>query len=144
MTTPTPPADPSRCYPVSVEFADCDPAGIVYFPNFFRWMDAASRHWFVVRGVPTWRECEARWGIIGTPIVDAHSKFMKPALYGEKLAIETEVAEWRRSSFVQRHRIWRGTDLLVEGEEVRVFAARGAGGVGIKAVPVPDGIRALA
>jgi len=143
MTTPTPPAPSDRLYPVSVEFGDCDPAGIVYFPNFFRWMDGASRHWFVVRGVPTWRECEARWGVIGTPIVDAHSTFMKPAMYGERLAIETEVTEWRRSSFVQRHRIWRGSDLLVEGTEVRVFAARGEGGVGIKAVPVPEGIRSL-
>jgi 4-hydroxybenzoyl-CoA thioesterase len=144
MTNLQPPEDHERLYKVGVEFGDCDPAGIVYFPNFFRWMDGASRHWFVVRGVPTWRECEARWGIIGTPIVDAHSKFMKPAVYGERLAIETDVVEWRRSSFVQRHRIWRGGDLLVEGHEVRVFAARGAGGQGIKAVPVPEGIRALA
>lgn len=141
--TPQPPADSPLLYKVNVEFGDCDPAGIVYFPNFFRWMDAASRHWFVARGVPTWRECEQRWGVIGTPIVDAHSKFMKPALYGEQLWIDTTVAEWRRSSFVQRHRIWRGPDLLVEGTEVRVFAARGPGGQGIKAVPVPEGIRTL-
>jgi 4-hydroxybenzoyl-CoA thioesterase len=29
---------------VRVEFGDCDPARIVWFPNFFRWIDAASRH----------------------------------------------------------------------------------------------------
>ncbi len=131
-------------YHVPVEFGDCDPAGIVYFPNFYRWMDAASRHWFVVRGVPTWRDAETRWGVIGTPIVDVQTKFMKPALYGDKLAIETDVVEWRNKSFVQRHRILRGTDLLVEGTEVRVFAARGAGGAGVRGVPVPDEIRALA
>ena len=106
-------------------------------------MDAASRHWFVHRGLPTWRETEARWGVIGTPIVDAHSKFFKAAMYGERLVIETTVAEWRTKSFVQRHRIWRDADLLVEGTEVRVFAARGEGGVGIRAVPVPDEVRAL-
>ena len=32
-------------YRIAVEFGDCDPAGIVYFPNFHRWMDASSRHW---------------------------------------------------------------------------------------------------
>ena len=25
-------------YTVRVEFGDCDPAGIVWFPNFFRWI----------------------------------------------------------------------------------------------------------
>jgi 4-hydroxybenzoyl-CoA thioesterase len=131
-------------YPVAVEFGDCDPAGIVYFPNFHRWMDAASRHWFVVRGIPSWREAEARWGVIGTPIVDSNTRFMKPAVYGDKLAIETTVQEWRSKSFVQQHRIWRGEDLLVEGTEVRVFVARGEGGQGIRGVVVPDEIRSLA
>jgi 4-hydroxybenzoyl-CoA thioesterase len=134
---------PDRRLHVSVEFGDCDPAGIVWFPNFHRWMDAASRHWFVVRGIPSWREAEARWGIIGTPIVDSQTKFLRPAVYGDRLAIDTEVAEWRTKSFVQKHRIWRGADLLVEGTEVRVFVARGADGSGIRGVAVPDEIRAL-
>lgn len=144
MSTTPPPADDAQLYRVNVEFGDCDPAGIVYFPNFYRWMDAASRHWFVVRGVPSWREAEARWGVIGTPIVDVQTTFMKPALYGEQLQIETTVVEWRTKSFVQRHRVWRGADLLVEGREVRVFAARGEGGVGVRGVVVPEAIRALA
>lgn len=131
-------------YRIAVEFGDCDPAGIVYFPNFHRWMDASSRHWFVVRGVASWRETERRWGVIGTPIVDAQTRFLQPAVYGDVLQIETEVVEWRRSSFVQRHRIRRGDTLLVEGTEVRVFVARGADGQGIRAVAVPDEIRALA
>jgi len=138
-----PAPDSEAIYRVAVEFGDCDPAGIVYFPNFHRWMDAASRHWFVVRGIPSWRDAEARWGVIGTPIVDSQTKFMRPAVYGDKLQIETEVTEWRSKSFVQRHRIWRGPDLLVEGTEVRVFVARGAGGAGIRGVVVPEEIRAL-
>ena len=39
-------------YTVSVEFGDCDPAGIVFFPNFLRWIDSSSRHYFVECGVP--------------------------------------------------------------------------------------------
>ena len=41
-------------YTYRVEFGDCDPARIVWFPNFFRWIDAASRHFFVECGVPRW------------------------------------------------------------------------------------------
>jgi len=39
-----------------IEFGDCDPAGIVFYPNFQRWMDAASLHFFVQCGVAPWRE----------------------------------------------------------------------------------------
>ncbi|WP_119156668.1 acyl-CoA thioesterase [Caldimonas tepidiphila] len=138
---PAAPADSDALHKVAVEFGDCDPAGIVYFPNFYRWMDAASRHYFVHRGVPAWRETERRWGVIGTPIVDAQTRFLRPASYGDRLAIETEVIEWRGKSFVQRHRIWCDGKLLVEGTEVRVFAAHREGG-GIRAVEAPE-IRAL-
>jgi acyl-CoA thioesterase FadM len=31
-------------YTQRVAFGDCDPARIVWFPNFFRWIDSASRH----------------------------------------------------------------------------------------------------
>lgn len=128
----------SNVYPVNVQFGDCDPAGIVYFPNFHRWMDAASRHYFVHRGVPHWRDTEKLWGLIGTPIVDSSTRFVQAAQYGDRLAVETTVLEWRGKSFVQRHRIWRGTDLLVEGTEVRVFAARREDGKGIRAMAAPQ------
>lgn len=139
---PVPPDEDSRHYRVSVEFGDCDPAGIVFYPNFFRWMDAASRHFFVQRGVPPWRDTEKRWGVIGTPLVDAGARFLQPAIYGDRLLIETSIEEWRGKSFVQLHRIWRGSELLVEGREVRVFAARREDGAGIRAVAAPE-IRAL-
>ncbi len=140
---PSPPEDSLALYRVTVEFGDCDPAGIVYFPNFHRWMDAASRYWFVHRGFPAWRGTESLWGVIGTPIVDSSTRFLAFAMYGEALVIQTDVTEWRNKSFVQRHRIWRGDTLLVEGTEVRVFSARGAGGQGVRAVPVPEVVRAI-
>lgn len=49
-----------------VQFGDCDPARIVWFPNFFRWIDAASRHFFAECGVPPWYETERTTGMLGT------------------------------------------------------------------------------
>ena len=130
-------------YRLRVEFGDCDPAGIVWFPNFFRWIDAASRHFFIECGVPPWHELERSIGIIGTPLVDTQARFVKSASYGDVLDIETAIVEWRRRSFVQRHRVMRGDDLLMECTEVRVFAARrsDAEGGGIKAVVPPEALR---
>jgi 4-hydroxybenzoyl-CoA thioesterase len=127
-----------------VEFGDCDPAGIVWFPNFFRWIDAASRHFFVECGIPPWHETQAMLGVIGTPLVDTHAKFIKTASYGDVLQIRTSIAEWRAKSFVQHYRVTRDGDAIMECEEVRIFAARREGEPGgIRALPIPPEIRRL-
>jgi len=105
-----------------VEFGDCDPAGIVFYPNYLRWMDAASLHYFRAMGVPSWNELAEQTGIIGTPIVDVTARFVRPASYGDVIDVETTIAEWRGKSFLFRHVIRRGGDVLVEGQEVRIFA----------------------
>lgn len=123
-----------------VEFGDCDPARIVWFPNFFRWIDAASRHYFVECGVPPWHETEKTLGVMGTPLVDTHATFIRTASYGDVLQIRTSIPEWRTKSFVQQHRIFRGADAIMECDEVRIFAAHRDGG-GIRALLIPEEIR---
>ena len=129
-------------YTHTVEFGDCDPARIVWFPNFFRWIDAASRHFFVACGVPPWHETERTLGIIGTPLVDTHAKFMKTASYGDVLQVHVSIPEWRAKSFVQRYLVSRGGDAIMECEEVRIFAGRREDG-SLRALPIPPDIRSL-
>ena len=135
-------------YTQRVEFGDCDPARIVWFPNFFRWIDAASRHFFIQCGVPPWNETEKATGLIGTPLVDTHARFVKTASYGDTLQIHVHVAEWRDKSFVQRYQIQRenkdgSVGLIMECDEVRIFAAHREDGKGIRAIPIPADIKAL-
>ncbi len=128
----------------TVEFGDCDPAGIVFYPNFFRWMDAASLHFFRDAGVSSWRELEAQTGIVGTPIVDVSARFLRPASYGDVIEVETTIDEWRGKSFVFKHVVRCGGDVLVEGLEVRIFARRHAeNSRRIEAVSAPESIRRL-
>lgn len=131
-------------HPVSVEFGDCDPAGIVYFPNFFRWFDASSRQFFAACGVAPWRELTKTVGIIGTPLVSTSANFMIPATYGEKVEVHTSIAEWKNKSFVMEHVIRRGEDTLCEAREVRIFAIRHPDDPSrMKAIPAPEDIRRL-
>ena len=131
-------------YSLQVEFGDCDPARIVWFPNFFRWIDAASRHFFVACGVPAWHELERTRGIIGTPLVNTEAKFVSTASYGDRLDIVVSVPQWREKSFVQAYRILCGDRLVMECEEVRIFAARRDDKPGaIRALPVPEDIKAM-
>jgi len=129
-------------YKVRVEFGDCDPARIVWFPNFFRWIDAASRHFFVECGVPPWHDTEKSIGLIGTPLVDTQASFIRTASYGDELQIHVSITEWRSKSFVQSYRVMRGEEDIMRCNEVRIFAAAKEGG-GIRALPIPDDIRAL-
>jgi 4-hydroxybenzoyl-CoA thioesterase len=129
---------------VDVHFGDCDPAGIVFFPNFSRWMDQASLGFFVACGVPPWRELVKTRGIVGTPLLEIHTRFFKPATYGQRIQVHTTVEEWAAKTFRHRHLVKRGDELLCEGTEVRAFVMRHPDDPErLKAMPVPEDIRAL-
>jgi 4-hydroxybenzoyl-CoA thioesterase len=104
-------------YEVEIMFGDCDPAGIVFFPNYSKWMDASSLNFFVKCGVPTWRELVKTTGIIGTPLLEINTKFMRPATYGERIQIHTSIHEWRDKVVIQKHVVMRGDTVLCEGFE---------------------------
>lgn len=131
-------------FTVDVQFGDCDPAGIVFFPNFSRWMDAASLAFFMQCGVPPWRELVKTRGIVGTPLLEIHTRFVKAVTYGERISIATHVEEWREKAFIQLHRVTRGDELICEGRETRVFVRRDADDPDrLRAIPVPEDIKAM-
>ena len=134
----------STTYSVPVQFGDCDPAGIVFFPNFSRWMDAASLSFFMQCGVPPWRELVKTRGIVGTPLLEINTQFIRSVTYGETLEITTHVEEWRNKVFIQVHRVTRGDELICKGRETRAFVKRDPHDPDrLRAIAVPDDIRAL-
>ncbi len=138
------PVGKTNVYMVNVQFGDCDPAGIVFFPNFLRWMDEASLAFFMAQGIPPWRELVKTRGIVGTPLLEIHTKFMKTATYGERIEVRTTVESWAAKTFTQRHVVMRGEVLLCEGTEVRAFVVRDAANPDkLKAIAVPEDIKAL-
>ncbi len=131
-------------YEVEIMFGDCDPAGIVFFPNYSKWMDASSLNFFVKCGVPTWRELVKTTGIIGTPLLQINTKFMRTATYGERIQVHTSIHEWREKVVIQKHVVMRGDTVLCEGFETRAFCIKHPEDPDrIKAIPVPADIKAL-
>ena len=134
----------SVVFEVEVMFGDCDPAGIVFFPNFSKWMDASSLNFFVKCGVSTWRDLYKTTGIIGTPLLEINTRFISPATYGERLRVHTSIQAWRSKVFIQKHIVKRGDTLICEGTETRAFCIRHPDDPDrIKAIAVPEDIRAL-
>lgn len=143
-TPHTEPAPRVHVHRVQVHFGDCDPAGIVFFPNFARWMDQASLAYFMAAGVPPWRELALTRGIVGTPVLETHTRFIHPATYGETLEVHTSVTAWERKVFRHLHRVMRGELLLCEGTEVRAFVSRHPDdATRLKAIAPPEDIVAL-
>ncbi|MFQ5972755.1 MAG: acyl-CoA thioesterase [Alphaproteobacteria bacterium] len=110
-------------YEVTVGWGDCDPARIVFYPNYFRWFDDAARHLFAAAGMP-WETLFDTYGVVGLPLVDAQARFLSPARLGDRLRIETRVKEWRRKALVLSHRVVNGGRVVAEGTETRVWATR--------------------
>jgi 4-hydroxybenzoyl-CoA thioesterase len=128
---------------VLINFGDCDPAGIVFYPNFSRWMDASSLNFFVACGIPVWSELVKTTGIMGTPVLEINVKYSSAAKYGETIRVATSIEKWRDKVFVQKHLITRGETVICEGREVRAFITRHPDNPDrIKAIRVPDDIRA--
>ena len=129
--------------PVEVQFGDCDPAQIVFYPNFFRWFDASTWHLFRSVGLtlPLMRE---RYGPRGIPLVDARSTFIAACWPGDALAVESAITEWRRTSFVLAHRVVRGGEPIADGSEIRVWALdHPERPADLKAGPIPSDVIAL-
>ncbi|MBV9086407.1 MAG: acyl-CoA thioesterase [Acidobacteriaceae bacterium] len=112
---------------IHIEFGDCDPGGIVYFPRYFEYFDACTNALFDRAGLPK-REMIARYGIAGIPMVECSARFIVPSQYGDTVAVESCVSAWGRSSFSVQHKLFRGDVLAVEGLERRVWVAHATEG----------------
>ncbi len=124
---------------LTIEWGDCDPAGIVFYPRYFAMFDASTAALFAAAlGMPkiAWTK---RFGILGIPMVDTRASFSIPSAYGDEVVIESRVTAFRRSSFDIHHRLLKADGALgVEGFETRVWTARDpADPARIRATPIP-------
>jgi 4-hydroxybenzoyl-CoA thioesterase len=120
-----------------VEWGDCDAAGIVFYPRYFAWFDAATFHLFARTGL-SMRALWERYGSVGTPLVDVSARFIIPSRWGEDLVCESGVSEWGQSSFTVRHRLLKDGKIAVEGTEKRVWVVPHPTEKGrIKGAPIP-------
>jgi 4-hydroxybenzoyl-CoA thioesterase len=122
---------------VRIEWGDCDPAGIVYFPRYFVFFDNCTVGLFEAAGLRKAEMLKA-YDIVGFPVVDVHARFMIPSRFGDDVSVETTIAEWGRSSFEVQHRLMKDGALAVEGFETRVWVGDDPERPGtLKARPIP-------
>ena len=120
-----------------IEWGQCDPAGIVFYPQYLVIFDT-STGWLFERTGLTPSAMRKKYDIVGMPIVEVGARFLKPCRFDDEIVVESEVSEWGRSSFTVRHRIVNAGEPALDGFEKRVWAAADPARPGaIKAQPVP-------
>jgi len=134
---------PTHVHPVLVGFGDCDPGGIVYYPNFFRWFDASTHAMFAAVG-ESFERSKRDNGWIVWPLVDAGAAFRAPARPNEAIEIHSTIVRWTHRSFRIEHRAMRGDTVLAEGWEVRCIGEPHPDDPHrLRAVPIPASLRQL-
>jgi len=126
---------------IMVEWGDCDPAGIVYYPSYFRWFDQATYRLFLAAGLRRDDVSSGQWKE-GTPLVAAECSFRRASQTGETLTIESHVEKFGTSSFVIRHVLRDASGAVAaEGSETRIWAIKQGDARTLKAVAIPEDVK---
>jgi len=107
-----------------VQWGDCDPAGIVFYPRYFEWFDACTILLFEKATGLKKIEMLETYGGAGLALLEARAVFKVASHYGEDLQVETQVTEFRRSSFFVHHKVAKRGMLALEGFETRLWTVR--------------------
>jgi len=121
-----------------IEWGDCDPAGIVFFPRYFAMFDSCTTALFSEALGMSKYQFFKHYKFAGYPMVDTPARFLKPCKFGDDVTIETKVVKFGRSSFEVEHRLTLNGELCVEAFDKRVWVERDpTDPEKIKAAPVP-------
>ncbi len=97
---------------IRVIYGDTDQAGIVYYGNDLRFFEAARGAFLRERG-RSYKEIEALGFTM--PVMEAHARYLKPALYDDLLVVEARLEAVRGASMRFAYTVRRGDELLAEG-----------------------------
>jgi len=128
---------------VQLRWGECDPAGIIFYPTYFLWFDAAAWNMFAEVGYSAKRmRAEHR----SMPLVAAGCEFKHPAEQEDRAEVRSRIQRWGGKSFVVAHDVVRVADgkLLAQGSETRVWGRHENGpGTALKGQPIGDDLKAL-
>jgi 4-hydroxybenzoyl-CoA thioesterase len=108
---------------VQIQWGDCDPANIVYYPRYFEMFDDSTSILFEAAGFSK-QDIVKKYRLVGIPMVDTRAKFYVASTHGDWITIESRVESIKRSSFEVTHKVFKGEALAIEAFETRVLVGR--------------------
>src|ERR1700751_2449412 len=83
---------------VRIEWGDCDPAGIIFYPRYFEIFDASTAMLFERALGMTKLQMFKNLEFSGFPLVRPRARFLKPTRFGDDVTIDSTIT-FGRSSF---------------------------------------------
>ena len=108
---------------IRIEWAHCDPAGIIFNPHYYRWMDAGTHALIQAAGFDLVGEIRRDPLFRGFPLVASNMNFHHPLYFGDVATCSSRVQRFGNKSFVVEHEFHR-EDLaqpVASGNEIRVW-----------------------
>jgi len=103
-------------FPVRVYYEDTDAVGIVYYANYFRFMERARTEWLRELGFEQDR-IRQEYGVVFV-VRSAAAEYLAPAKFNDLLWVTGELLSHSRTAMIIRQNIYRQEDdkLLCKGE----------------------------
>ena len=141
MLNEAPPRAIVASFPCQVQWGDCDPAGIIFYPTYFRWMDSACWAMFAAAGYDAKR---MRAEHLAMPLVSADCQFLYPAEQGDRCEVRSKIEHFGGKSFTIAHEVLREDGMaLARGAEKRVWARfEGGPGTRLRGTAMPQELMA--
>ena len=103
-------------WPVRVYYEDTDAQGVVYYANYFRFMERARTEWLRALGLDQKKMLneERRMFVV----VSTRAEFVMPAQFNDELIVTASLGNLTRASFDIEQNIYRGSrdgELLLRG-----------------------------
>ena len=119
----------------TVRFADCDAAGIVFFPRYFEMLNEVVETWFESALGCSFRTLHLAQDQ-GVPTARFEVEFHAPSRLEDRLVLELDVERLGRASATLRHRVSCDGQSRLTGRQTIVFV-----GEQMRARPWPDDLR---
>src|ERR1700694_4980541 len=125
---------------VHIQWGDCDPANIVYYPRYFEMFDDSTSILFEAAGYSK-QDLIRKYGLVGIPMVDTRAKFHIASTHGDWISMNSGIESFKRSSFEVTREVCKGEALAIEAFEPRVLVGRHPDDPArLKSAPFPEEI----
>lgn len=109
---------------VRVYYEDTDAQGVVYYANYFRFMERARTEWLEAMGVDHVTMMNEDNRIL--VVTEANARFLIPARLGDSLIVTAKLSRLGRATFEIEQNIYRGGlqgELLIQGGVTAAYLA---------------------
>jgi acyl-CoA thioester hydrolase len=101
-----------------VRYAETDQMGIVYYANYFIWLEIGRTDFCRDCGF-TYRQLEAEEKAFIT-VAEAQCRYIAPARYDDEILVETRITRMNRRMLEFAYEIKAGTRKIAEGTTIHV------------------------